>query len=434
MADLYANFAALAAATVKGVDWRLDIRKQRSSAISIAIHGGGIEIGTTELASGVAAFCRHNFYSFEALRPSNNGELHITSTNFDEPTALDMVGNSNYCFSFHGMADITPGVPQTYVGGLDTVNRDAVIAALTAAGFNASTGTSELDGSDPTNITNKNRRLAGVQLELSTQQRTNFFTPDWTRSSRETGTRTEEFYRYVRAIASVANNLGGGASQTPQYRLNIADQTDYMSDIETWINYNYEKLRKATAPNSGTTLPQSGDYDLGDRFYKTDTKSIYILVCKDANWGWFWRPIHDAISPWITPPNSCMAISGWTLTAVAGKPFAIALDNRGKCYWRGTVGPSTGAITRNTSYNLFDPLPDGIRPRLKGAYMLGHETLSVGTDGTNLNAYQGARIYISDTPTANPTVRAFGGTADPTIIHLGGVQYAVGTTVYGTSV
>jgi hypothetical protein len=117
-----------------------------------------------------------------------------------------------------------------------------------------------------------------------------------------------------------------------------------------------------------------------------------------------------------------MAISGWTLTAVAGKPFAIALDNRGKCYWRGTVGPSTGAITR------------GSRPRLKGAYMLGHETLSVGTDGTNLNAYQGARIYISDTPTANPTVRAFGGTADPTIIHLGGVQYAVGTTVYGTSV
>jgi phage replication-related protein YjqB (UPF0714/DUF867 family) len=184
MPDLYANFAALAAATTKGVDWRLDVQKEpRSSAISIAIHGGGIEIGTTELAMGVAGSCRHNFYSFEALRASNNSELHITSTNFDEPTALSMVGNANFCFSFHGMSDITAGVAQTYVGGLDTVNRDAVIAALTNAGFQASTGTSELDGSSPDNITNKTRRIAGVQLELSTTQRNNFFTPDNTRAS-----------------------------------------------------------------------------------------------------------------------------------------------------------------------------------------------------------------------------------------------------------
>src|SRR4051812_4872465 len=110
MADLYANFAALAAATTQGVDWRLDVRRNRSNSIAIAIHGGGIEIGTTEAASGLAASCRHSFYSFEGMRSSNNGELHITSTNFDEPTGLSMVTASDYCFSFHGMSDVTAGV------------------------------------------------------------------------------------------------------------------------------------------------------------------------------------------------------------------------------------------------------------------------------------------------------------------------------------
>ncbi|MFE1915018.1 poly-gamma-glutamate hydrolase family protein [Streptomyces anandii] len=434
MADLYANFAELAAATTEGVDWRLDISKKTSKNISIAIHGGGIEIGTTELALAVAARCRHNFYSFDGLRSSNNSELHITSTNFDEPNCVKMVTASDYCFSFHGMSDITAGVAQTYVGGLDTVNRDAVIAALTGAGFLATTGTSELDGSSTSNITNRTTRAMGVQLELSSQQRKNFFTGgDWSRSNRETGVRTEEFYRYVKAVSSVANQFGGGVSQTSNYNLNLATDNDSMADYETWINYNWEPLRKAASPQfQGTTLPQSGPFNIGDRFYKTDTKSIYILVCKDPNWGWFWRPIQDAISPWITPPDSCMNVSDWTLSPVAGKPFQIAYDNRGKCYWRGIIGPSSGGIVRNTVINVFKPLPDGLRPRQRGVYLLGYEPINVGTDGTNLTCYEGARIYLSDNANTTPTVRTFGGTADPTRVHLTGVNYAVGTGKYWT--
>lgn len=208
---------------------------------------------------------------------------------------------------------------------------------------------------------------------------------------------------------------------------------DSMADYETWLNGNWDKIANAVSPPFGTTLPQSGSYDVGDRFYKTDTQSIYILTAKDANWGWHWRPIHDAISPWFTVPTTCMAISGWSLNPVAAKPFQIALDNRGKCYWRGIVGPSSGTIVRNTSHGVFLPLPIGIRPRERGAFMLGHETLSVSTDGTNLASYQGARIFIFDNDSSNHSVRCFGGTAEFARVHFdGAVNYAVGSAKYTT--
>jgi hypothetical protein len=221
-------------------------------------------------------------------------------------------------------------------------------------------------------------------------------------------------------------------SPTPNYGLARPEETDLMRDFETWLNPNWTKIEDAVSPPSGTTLPQNGIYNVGDRFYKSDTKSIYILVCKDANWGWHWRPVQDAISPWLTVPATCLDISGWTLNPVASDPFAIALDNRGKCYWRGIIGTSSGNIARNVSHQLFKPLPIGIRPRERGTFMLGHEGLSVGTDGTNLNSYQGARIFIHDTNTDTSSIRTFGGTADFNRVYLTGINYAVGSAKYTT--
>jgi hypothetical protein len=217
---------------------------------------------------------------------------------------------------------------------------------------------------------------------------------------------------------------------TPFYGLNKPEKTDAMSDFDTWLNDNWDTITDVPAPPNGVTLPQAGDFEVGDRFYKTDTKSIYILVTKDANWGWHWRPIQDAMSPWLAVPNTCMEIAGWTLNPVATNPFAIALDNRGRCYWRGVIGTIAGNISRNVSHQVFKPVPLGIRPRERGAHMLGHETLAVGVDGTNLNCWQGARIFLFDTEVDFPSIRCFGGTADFNRIHLSGINYAVGSARY----
>lgn len=217
---------------------------------------------------------------------------------------------------------------------------------------------------------------------------------------------------------------------TPNYGLTKPEDTDNMAAFDTWLNPNWDKLTNAVAPPSGATLPQSGTYKVGDRFYLTTTKSIYINVCQDAAWGWYWRPVQDAISPWFTVPTTCLNLGTWTLNPVPANPFAIALDHRGKAYWRGVIGITAGTIPRNVSHNVFKSLPTGIRPRSAGAFMTGHETLAVGTDGTNLTAYQGVRVFLTDDAPGLPSVRAFGGTAEFNRVYLNGIQYAVGTAKY----
>lgn len=223
-------------------------------------------------------------------------------------------------------------------------------------------------------------------------------------------------------------------SLTPNYGITKADpKTALMSNFDLYINTPWDKITNAAAPPSGTTLPQSGSYNVGDRFYKSDTKSIYILVCKDANWGWHWRPVQDAISPWLSVSSTCLNLGTWTVNPVPANPMAIALDSRGRCYWRGVIGITSGTIPRNVSHSVFKAVPVGIRPARGGAFMLGHETLAVSTTSSgNYSSWQGCRIYISDgiVPDFLPSVRAFGGSAEFNRIHLTGVNYSVGTAQF----
>lgn len=199
MTDTYANFAELAANTIEGTDWHIEATKRASNRAYIAIHGGGIEKGTSELvlfaANGV-----HSEYAFEGWRTSNNGELHITSANFDEPIALDIVEDSYYVTSFHG-CDGTE--KHTLIGGLDSTAKQDCYDALTAAGFSCEIVPvgGYLAGTDPDNICNKGIPNAGLQLELTTAQRSAFFGTD-TRAQRK-NTTLPEFHAYVAAVVSV---------------------------------------------------------------------------------------------------------------------------------------------------------------------------------------------------------------------------------------
>jgi phage replication-related protein YjqB (UPF0714/DUF867 family) len=202
VADLYANYAALAAATTEGVDYtRTAITPTGSTWCAIAIHGGGIEAGSGEMAREVAqAGTRMAYYEFAGIRAANNTDLHITSSNFDEPQGVALVTASKRCLSFHGMTG-TDGVPQTAIGGLDATLVTALTGALTRAGFAVTTTPSELAGTDPTNICNKTSTSAGVQLEMSRALRDSFFPPGMnTLAGRASGTRTATFYRYASAV------------------------------------------------------------------------------------------------------------------------------------------------------------------------------------------------------------------------------------------
>ncbi|MGW0562947.1 poly-gamma-glutamate hydrolase family protein [Streptomyces sp. NPDC003016] len=197
MGDLYNSYAELAGGQIEGIDYQRSWRiSQFSTLLHLAIHGGGIETGTTELAAA-AAGDMHDFYTLDAFKAAGtNSDLHITSTRYDEPQALLMTRSASHVISWHGAAGATP---LTYLGGLDYNLRDQIGQSLADAGFTVQLASEELNGNDPTNICNRNTRGMGVQLELTTAQRSLFFlNGDMTRANRKNITAT--FTSYVSAV------------------------------------------------------------------------------------------------------------------------------------------------------------------------------------------------------------------------------------------
>jgi phage replication-related protein YjqB (UPF0714/DUF867 family) len=165
MADRYLNFAALAAGETAGVDYRVCMTNRETPVACVAPHGGWIEPGSSRIAMAIARE-DYSVYCFEGLiqgRP--HGDLHITSTRFDEPRALALVEASETAVAVHGRADL--GDPQTvWMGGRDFDFRDAIGEALEAAGFPAATSSHPLPGRQRKNICNRGTSGAGVQLEI----------------------------------------------------------------------------------------------------------------------------------------------------------------------------------------------------------------------------------------------------------------------------
>jgi phage replication-related protein YjqB (UPF0714/DUF867 family) len=163
--DRYPNFATLAAAERHEIDYGIWLRNRGTPIVVLAPHGGWIEPGTSEIARAIA---REDFsiYAFEGLRPGRpHGDLHITSTRFDEPDALQLVGDAEIVIAIHGRADGDD--PTTvWLGGRGTTLGNAIASSLRAAGFEAATAKQELAGREPTNLCNRGSAGAGVQLEL----------------------------------------------------------------------------------------------------------------------------------------------------------------------------------------------------------------------------------------------------------------------------
>jgi phage replication-related protein YjqB (UPF0714/DUF867 family) len=162
MADRYPDFATLAAAHEQDRDYRITVQDRGTRVAIIAPHGGTIEPETASIARAVAGDDL-SFYLFEALHAGAHGDYHITSHRFDEPRALALVAGADTSIAIHGRKD--DGTDTVWLGGRDETLLDAVGDALRAAGFAAALNTA-LPGVHPSNICNRTRSGAGVQLEL----------------------------------------------------------------------------------------------------------------------------------------------------------------------------------------------------------------------------------------------------------------------------
>ncbi|MEL7565154.1 MAG: poly-gamma-glutamate hydrolase family protein [Dehalobacterium sp.] len=167
----YNGFAELAAAEDPS-DYQITTNDKGKDTTILAIHGGGIERGTSELVEALKGYGKYNTYLFEGLKPTDNGSLFIKAINFDEPTAVDLVQDSEYTVSIIGAAGDDE---VTYIGGQNKILAELIKLHLISKGYNVQTLSipDRIAGIMNSNIVNKNElfngsiQLGGVQIALS---------------------------------------------------------------------------------------------------------------------------------------------------------------------------------------------------------------------------------------------------------------------------
>ncbi|MBV2205709.1 MAG: poly-gamma-glutamate hydrolase family protein [Pseudomonas sp.] len=170
MPDKYSNFAALSRDERESYEIR--IQDRGSAIVIVAPHAGGIEPGTSETCLGIA--CNDlSSYCFEGKKARNNADLHITSSNFDEPQCLELIRRTALVLTVHGERSDGDVV---FLGGLHTEALKSLRTTLEANGFVVMEHANPLlQGHHAKNICNQGHLGAGVQLELSKGLRRSLF-------------------------------------------------------------------------------------------------------------------------------------------------------------------------------------------------------------------------------------------------------------------
>jgi phage replication-related protein YjqB (UPF0714/DUF867 family) len=197
MADKYKNFNELAQHEIEGQDFEIAYRESGSIFLVIAMHGGAIESGTSEIADAIAGK-NFSFYTFRGIKEHGNADLHITSTYFDEPRVISLLRRSKFSITVHGRNKKDQIV---YVGGLHLQLKEQIVNALKDADFRAThQDYPAFKGLNAKNLCNQGQSKTGVQLEISRGLRETFFKSSGGKG--EVG-HTESFDKFIGAVRNV---------------------------------------------------------------------------------------------------------------------------------------------------------------------------------------------------------------------------------------
>ncbi|GGY04300.1 hypothetical protein GCM10010299_04230 [Streptomyces tanashiensis] len=200
------------------IDPALDTKSAFPRTAILALHGGGIEIGTSELALGIAGYdpadvtetskpilsTTYDYFLFEGLLSTGNKDLHVTSRNCDDHVALSLAASHLNVLSLHGCKYEQLGMPEpaiwpptsdprlAVVGGLNEDFRAALVYEIGKAGFPVvdafdsryATRLQDFNGSHVTNPCNLTMLRKGAQIEMTTELRQSLFGDSSSRSKR----------------------------------------------------------------------------------------------------------------------------------------------------------------------------------------------------------------------------------------------------------
>ena len=177
----------------EGEDFIRRVKDRGSSVAIVAPHGGRIEPGTSELALALASY-NFSYYLFEGRQLKNNRDLHVRSTQFDDPLCLDLLRKSQYAVSIHGCAGRDDRV---YLGGRNQALQRIILHCLQSNGFPAIQDETNHAGIDEGNICNRCFSQEGVQLEISGALREDFLiSPE----KRMISVQTKKFHSFVSSL------------------------------------------------------------------------------------------------------------------------------------------------------------------------------------------------------------------------------------------
>lgn len=167
----YHSFADLSVAE-DAADYTINTSDIGSKTTILALHGGGIERGTSELVEALNGSGKYNTYLFEGLKAAGNGSLYLRAIDFDEPAAVGLVQDSAYTLSIIGAAgdDET-----TYIGGQNKLLAELIKLHLSSKGYNVKSFSipDRIAGIMDSNIVNQNQmfngsyQIGGVQIAVS---------------------------------------------------------------------------------------------------------------------------------------------------------------------------------------------------------------------------------------------------------------------------
>ena len=194
----YASLDELNAKEEENTDYEISYKDGLSDVAVIAIHGGGIEPGTSEIAEEISG-TEHSFYSFKGIKDKNNRDLHLDSRVFDEPKCIEIVNKSARVVAIHGSDRPNIGEESILLGGLDDDLKNKIQNHLKSAGFKVEKTPDDLLGIDKNNICNKGKNKIGVQIEIQNGLRSNMFEGNHKKKT-DRKNKTAVFDNFVSAI------------------------------------------------------------------------------------------------------------------------------------------------------------------------------------------------------------------------------------------
>jgi len=204
--EAYQSFRELLRGEVEGRDFSRIVVARSSPIVIVALHGGGIEPGTSEIAQAIAG-SEYSLYCFDSLKTSGNELLHIPSHDFDDPLCLNLIKTAQVVISVHGCSgeDYEDGV---FVGGRHSLLRERLSHGLQQAGFPVAPGPGRYPGQHRDNVCNLGQAGKGIQLEISKGLRDQMFAGMRRKERKITRPAFDRFVQTVRVVLHTAEIEG----------------------------------------------------------------------------------------------------------------------------------------------------------------------------------------------------------------------------------